>query len=152
MQSILLVSDGDGTYSNALRQIDLYDITVWYHDPESELREKYPNHAIDVLKKSGVSQHFGMNLFDLDMAHLEHRFDCVQFNFPHVGNSVKSEDWISSNCALLKQYFNIAKAIATEVRVVLSVNRMFLYWDIDQCAQDCDLLPYGKFRFNGKYV
>ena len=45
-----------------------------------------------------------MNLFEINQM-IDRNFDIIQFNFPHVGNTVTDENWILDNEELLRYPF-----------------------------------------------
>merc|ERR1719473_43791 len=151
-KSILLVSDGNGSFASAVHKI--YPgclITAWFHLSETETHRIYPNNSIAELRRCGVMLKFSQDLFKINP---NSQFDVFQFNFPHIGNKSSGKDWISKNESLLIQFFEVAKKAShncTVVRVTLSTSTIFKPWDVDGCAKKSGFICSIKENFDEEF-
>jgi hypothetical protein len=168
-QSILVLGDGDFTFSralsktlNKLRSINGVKGPLKLHltsyDSEREVKEKYKNasECVELLKKGeGVTVKHGVDATNLgDSFPPETKFDRIIFNFPHSG-----QQRVHINRNLLRDFFASAKhflAPLGEIHVALKIKPPYSNWEIEKQAEESGMffrqrLPFYLDHYPGYY-
>ncbi|XP_037432714.1 heavy metal-associated isoprenylated plant protein 41-like [Triticum dicoccoides] len=157
-QSILIVGDGDFSFSRALAtafgsganlvatSLDSYGALICkHHQAESNVRE---------LKKMGATV-----LHDVDVNNMKlhtcmkmKRFDRIVFNFPHAGFTGQETQLhvINSHKELVRVFFRNASNLLCpdgEVHVSHKTGQPYDRWDIEQLASEYSLVMFEKVGF-----
>ncbi|CAM0951910.1 unnamed protein product [Alopecurus aequalis] len=158
-QSILIVGDGDFSFSLALAtafgsaenlvatSLDSYGALICkHHQAGSNVRE---------LKRMGATI-----LHDVDAKDMKlhdclkmRRFERIVFNFPHAGFSGQETQLhvINSHKELVRVFFRSASHLLCpdgEVHISHKTGQPYDRWDIEQLATEYSLVMFEKVAFN----
>eukprot|EP00388_Colpodella_angusta_P009089 GDKJ01024391.1.p1 GENE.GDKJ01024391.1~~GDKJ01024391.1.p1 ORF type:complete len:317 (-),score=55.29 GDKJ01024391.1:82-1032(-) len=156
-QSILLVGDGDFSFSRALALMLLPNvpkkgklhIIATSYDNYGELMKKYGNSVkvnTNELRNLGVVVMHTVDAtqLDADPRLRNYMFDRVIFNFPHLGGSQDAD--VAANCDMLAEFLNSARKMLRpftssssnppEIHISLRDTPFYNKWDVRKLAAD----------------
>lgn len=177
--NILLVGEGDYSFAVSIIKDGLATavVTCTSYDSENEVLDKYETakNNIEYLRRSvnndelknstvltaetKISIHFEI---DATKMHLQKPlksqlgyYDCIIFNFPHLGNSVKDQDRnILQHQKLILDYFDSAQELINpesgKIVVALFEGEPYDSWKIKQLAKSKHLVSLVSSVFDWK--
>nr|CCA15733.1 conserved hypothetical protein [Albugo laibachii Nc14] len=155
--SILIVGDGDFSFSKALLSICECGqrLIATSFDDEKAVFEKYANakSCIQYIKTHGAYVLHRVDATQLDQTlwrvnGLTKLFDYVIFNFPHTG-----QQRVHLNRNLLRDFFQSARTILTplgEVHITLKNRPPYSNWQIEKFARDSHYLLKARQKFDSR--
>ncbi|BFZ61175.1 hypothetical protein YB2330_002234 [Saitoella coloradoensis] len=159
--TILVVGDGNLSFSASVAEHHLEfatQLTATTHDSLTILTQKYPDAPthIQTLKDLGAIVLHEVDATKLDknktLKGLGKKYDCVVFNFPHVGAGIKDQDRnIAVNQKLLLGFFESAQPILSPIGTVvvsLADSSPYTLWRIRDLAKEQGL----RVRQSGDFV
>jgi len=147
-QSILILGDGDLSFSSALARLGYTHLTPTVYIDKEKCLQQYSTARSNI----NCLEHFGIPiLFSLDALKLSTEprlknqlFDVVIFNFPHTGVPNYDDASILSNQNLLTSLFTSVPYVLTrngEFHVSLKSEPVYNSWRIlEQCSQAYDIV------------
>ncbi|KAJ3389480.1 hypothetical protein HDU84_008703 [Entophlyctis sp. JEL0112] len=144
--AVLLIGDGNFSFANALLTTVFLEnpdhITATSYDSAEIVRTKYPDAAenIENLVESGCCVLHGVDGGDISKTRVlrSRMFDCIVFNFPHIGAGIKdTQRNILANQEMLSRFFASAEKHLNargEIHVTLKDSPPYTLWNIKQLA------------------
>ncbi|TVU09957.1 hypothetical protein EJB05_43456, partial [Eragrostis curvula] len=158
MQSILLVGDGDFSFSLALATAfrSGSNLTATSLDTYEDLKTKYSKAESNIteLKRLGAKILHGVDVKTMRL-HIElksRRFDRVVFNFPHAGFKGKEDQVhiINLHKKLVRSFFNNAFHMLYpygEIHVSHKMGQPYDRWELECLAAEVSLIMFDKVCF-----
>ncbi|KAG6555211.1 hypothetical protein Mapa_003251 [Marchantia paleacea] len=155
-QSILLVGEGDFTFSSALASGlgQSFELIATSINSEGYIRAKY---AQAIKAVTNLREHGARIIYDFDATKNifsnTRRFHRVVFNFPHAGYFSKPE-WVKSvirshQDLIIRFLLNASTMIRSdgEIHVTIQDYDPYNRWNIAELARECGLSVKGSFLF-----
>lgn len=139
---ILTVGSGDGSQQASIVRSRHRNIVVTFKDTRAEVLSKYPSAAasLQYLDAQQVEQLFSIDVATLGTGALQGRkFDCVVFNFPHVGGDTGRSEVLAQNRSLVSTYLSGALRVLApggEVQLAVKTEGSYKKWDVLGLVRD----------------
>ncbi|KAF3133751.1 hypothetical protein TWF594_008915 [Orbilia oligospora] len=166
--SLLLIGEGDFSFTNSLITSTAPHIspstviTTTTNDTESVTYEKYPHseQTIQTLKSLDHKIHFSIDITKkLPKSLLSNKYDCIIFNFPHVGGlSTHLDRQIRSNQELILAFFkNCIPLLSADggmdggsgnIVITLFTGKPYDDWNLKELAKSVGLECIRSFKFD----
>ncbi|KAL6656209.1 hypothetical protein ACP70R_007035 [Stipagrostis hirtigluma subsp. patula] len=157
-QSILIVGDGDFSFSLALANGfgSGANLVATSLDSYVALRSKYSEGESNImeLKRLGCTVLHGVDVKTMKFhADLKNRkFDRIVFNFPHAGFKGRETEVhvINSHKELVRGFFRNARYLLHhhgEIHVSHKTGHPYDRWDLEKLASESSIVTTGKARF-----
>ncbi|WVZ65331.1 hypothetical protein U9M48_014712 [Paspalum notatum var. saurae] len=158
LQSILIVGDGDFSFSLALATAfgSGENLVATSLDTYDDLKRKYSKAESNImeLKRLGATVIHGVDVnkmrFHTDLKN--NRFDRIIFNFPHAGFKGKEDDMhmINSHRQLVWGFFSNARHLVRrygEIHVTHKTGLPYDRWNLEHLASEASLAMIDKVLF-----
>lgn len=139
---ILTVGSGDGSQQASIVRTGHRNIVVTFKDTRAEVLSKYPSAraSLQYLDAQHVEQLFSIDVATLGTGALQGRkFDCVVFNFPHVGGDTGRPEVLAQNRSLVSTYLSGALRVLApggEVQLAVKTEGSYKKWDVLGLVRD----------------
>ena len=152
---ILLLGEGNLSFASFLASND-YDIIPTVYDTKEQLLDKYSDAEMHLKT---LQDKYMECLFSIDSTTLHKyksiyskEFDCIVFNFPHVGKGIKDQEYnIKANQELLQSTFQSISQLNKQVSICITLKDKEPYtkWNLKaiaaqcgySCQRSCQFLP-----------
>ncbi|KAK6534830.1 hypothetical protein TWF281_006130 [Arthrobotrys megalospora] len=168
--SLLLIGEGDFSFTNSLITSSQphispsTTITTTTNDTEAVTYEKYPHaeSTISTLRSLDHKIHFSIDITAkrLPKSLSSHQYNCIIFNFPHVGGlSTHVDRQIRSNQELILSFFNNCIPLLSptggiddgsgNIVITLFTGKPYDDWNVKELAKSVGLECVRSFKFDG---
>lgn len=161
LDRLLLIGEGDFSFANSVVENQLCEnVVASGFDSEQEVLEKYPSTALDNLKSLRKYDTEQCELmFNVDATNISatkdlkgQKFDCIMFNFPHIGNSIRDQARnIAQHQKLVSAYFeSCSKHLKQDGKVVLILfeGEPYISWGIKRLGRDKNYTVVKSYQLN----
>ncbi|KAK6362158.1 hypothetical protein TWF730_005855 [Orbilia blumenaviensis] len=166
--TLLLIGEGDFSFTNSLVSSTPPHIspstviTTTTNDTEAVTCEKYPHaeETISSLKSSGHKIHFSLDITKkLPKSIASQKYNCIIFNFPHVGGlSTHLDRQIRSNQELILSFLKASVPLLSpdggiddgsgNIVITLFSGKPYDDWNVKELAKSVGLECVRSFKFD----